>query len=98
MSLGGNGVTGIVWGMWTFIVAWIRVAGFLIAGGVGGDMDGAGGGMGVLRIQLVNSSWSLEIVINCSWWLEAGTSFIEHEIKLRAWMILSSAENIGWVS
>ena len=66
MFFGGNGITGIVVGTQTFLVVGRRVAGFLIHCVVRGEMDGAGGGMGVLRIQLVNSSWSLEISINCS--------------------------------
>ena len=42
------------------------MAGFLIAGCVGGSMDGVGGVMGVLGIQLVNISRSLYISVNCS--------------------------------
>ena len=92
VSLGGNGVAGIIVGTWDFLVAGRRVSGFLISGGVKGDMDVAGGGMGVLGIQLVNSYQSLEMAIICSWWLVDGASLTAQEIKLRAWMILSSLE------
>ena len=70
---------------------------FLISRGAGGEMYGTTGGMGVLGIQLVNSSWILYISVNYSWWLVAGVSLIEQERKLRAWMILSSAETMGWI-
>ena len=65
VSLVGRGITGIV--VWTryFLVVGRRVACFLIAGGFGGEMDGAGGGMVVIGIQLVNSSHSLDIDVNC---------------------------------
>ena len=59
------------------------MAGFLISGGVWCEMDGSGGGMGLLRTQLVNSYQSLEISVNCSRWLVAGAFLISHEIKLR---------------
>ena len=97
VSLGGNGVAGIIVGTWDFLVAGRRVSGFLISGGVKGDMDVAGGGMGVLGIQLVNSYRSLDIYVNFPCWLIAGVSFIAQEKKLRSWMILSSAETVGWV-
>ena len=57
--IGDNGVTGIVVGTQNFLVTGIRVAGFLIAGDVVCDMDGAGGVMSVLGIKLVNSSQRL---------------------------------------
>ena len=45
VSLGGIGFSGIgVW-TWSFIFVGRMVAGFLIAGGVGGEMDGVGGVM-----------------------------------------------------
>ena len=65
--LGGNGVTDIFVGTRNFLVVGRRVVCFLIAEVVGDEMDGAGGGMGVLGIHLVNSSRSLNIAVNCSW-------------------------------
>ena len=58
-------------------VAGRRVSFFLISGGVWGNMYGAGGGMRVLGIQLVNISRSLEISVNYLWWLVAGAYLIE---------------------
>ena len=52
--------------MWNFFVARRSVAGLLIAVGAGGDMIDAGGGMGVLVIQLVKRYQILEIVVSCS--------------------------------
>ena len=97
MSLGGSCVIGII--LWTcyFIVVGKRVVVFVIAGGVGGDMDSAGGGMRVLGIQLVNSYRILDISVNCLWWLVTGASFIEQERKLWVWLVLSSAGTVGWV-
>ena len=97
VSLGVNGVAGIIVGTWDFLVAGRRVSGFLISGGVKGDMDVAGGGMGVLGIQLVNSYRILDISVNCLWWLVTGASFIEQERKLWVWLVLSSAGTVGWV-
>ena len=64
VSLVGRGITGIV--VWTryFLVVGRRVVCFLIAGGFGGEMDGAGGGMVVLGIHLVNSSRRLNLAVN----------------------------------
>ena len=76
MYLGGNGVTRIVVRTPTFLVARGRVAGFLVAGGVGGEMDDAGEGMVVLGIQLVNISRSLNISVNCLWRLLSGKSLV----------------------
>ena len=98
VSLGGNGVTVIVVGTQTFLVSGRRVSGLLITGVVGGDMYAVGLGMVVLGIQLVNSSCSLGIVVNCSWWLVTGAYLFAQEIIFRAWMILSSVDTVGWVS
>ena len=97
VSIVGIDVTGII--VWTryFPVVWRSVGFFLISRCDGGEMYGTTGGMGVLGIQLVNSSWILYISVNYSWWLVAGVSLIEQERKLRAWMILSSAETMGWI-
>ena len=91
-SLGVHSVKGIDWEMQNFLVARIMVEGLLISVGVDGVMAGAGGDMGSLGIQLVNSYQSLEMAIICSWWLVDGASLTAQEIKLRAWMILSSLE------
>ena len=86
MSLGDSGITGIVvWKRYLLVVG-IRLAVFLIYGGVSGEMDGAGGGMGVLGIHLVNSSRILEVDINCLWWLVVGAPLISKKRKLGAWM------------
>ena len=76
MSLRGNGVTSIFLGARTFLVVGRRVEGFLVDGGVGDEMDGAGVGTVVLRIQLVNSSRIFDIAVKFLWWLVAGASLI----------------------
>ena len=49
----------------------------------------------MLGTQLVNSSRSLEIAVNYSWWLVVGLSLISQDRKFRVWIILSSEENVG---
>ena len=58
-------------------------------------MTGARGGMGVLGIQLVKSSWILEMAVSCSLWIVAGASLNAQDRKLRAWIVLSPLETVS---
>ena len=54
-------------------------------------------GFAVVVVQLLKRSWSLEMDGSCSWWTVVAVYLTAQDRELRAWKIMSSGVNSGWV-